>query len=69
MAKLPAVAAGIVLIPSELVAVPFEVREMGETIERVTPVGAVPTHTGIRITDELKPFREPSVTVTATSWP
>jgi len=69
MAKFPVLAVGIVFIPSELVAAPLDARETGETIERVTPAGVVPTHTGIIATEELKPFREPSVTVTATSWP
>jgi len=69
MAKFPVLAFGIVLMSSELVAVPLEARETGETIERVTPAGVVPTHTGFIATEELKPFREPSVTVTATSWP
>ena len=59
----------IVLIPSELLAVPLGVRPTGEAIERETPVGAVPTHTGIKTTDELKPFRELSVIVTVMSWP
>jgi len=58
---------GIVLTSRELVAVPPEVGVTGETIERVTPAGRTPIQVGVNVTSELKPFIEPTITVTDTS--
>jgi len=38
-------------------------------MERFTPAGIVPTQTGVRVTEELKPFVEVSVIGTDETWP
>lgn len=45
-------------MPNELVAAPPDARAMGVEMERFTPDGTVPTQTGVRVTEELKPFIE-----------
>jgi hypothetical protein len=58
-----------VLISSKVVAVPPEASAIGEEMERFTPDGTVPTQTGVRVTEELKPLIELSIIGTDTSWP
>ena len=67
--KVPVVAVGVALTPSELVAVPSDVTLIGEEVERLTPEGVVPTQTGVMVTVELKPFVEVRVIGMDTSWP
>jgi len=50
-------------MPSVLVAVPPELSVAGEDVENVTPEGGVPTHAGVKVTDEEKPLIELRVIV------
>lgn len=56
-------------MPSELELVAPDVRVIGDEIDKLTPVGAVPIQTGVIVTEELKPFVEVREIGMDTCWP